>query len=111
MGTVHTVSDRPPARWPRHYDPHEPGESVDDRLHHGRLEIPGKKDSSHRVGSVLKEREEHAEEMAKTPTVTVTLRIPAAFNEWLDADRHLSYPLRETGTGRRRNEVRLHAAG
>src|SRR4051794_21878386 len=54
----------------------------------------GKKDLSHRLGSVIKDRADHAEEMAKSPTITVTLRIPAAFNEWLDAYRHLSYPLR-----------------
>jgi hypothetical protein len=32
--------------------------------------------------------------MASSATVTVTLRIPAAFNEWLDEYRHLSYPQR-----------------
>src|SRR3954469_21103108 len=53
-----------------------------------------RKDVSQRLSRMLKERAEHAEEMAKSPTVTVTLRIPAAFNEWLDAYRHLSYPLR-----------------
>lgn len=32
--------------------------------------------------------------MAETSTTTVTLRIPSAFNEWLDAYRHLVYPER-----------------
>ena len=40
---------------------------------------------------MLKERAKAAAEMAKSPTMTVTLRIPSAFNEWLDAYRHLSY--------------------
>jgi hypothetical protein len=47
---------------------------------------------SGREAALVKERMAAAEEMAKSPTVTVTLRIPAAFNEWLDGYRHLSYP-------------------
>lgn len=47
-----------------------------------------------RSGALLKGRTKSAEEMAKSPTMTVTLRIPSAFNEWLDAYRHLSYPER-----------------
>jgi len=43
---------------------------------------------------MLKERAEAAEEMVRSPTTTVTLRIPTAFNEWLDAYRHLAYPTR-----------------
>src|SRR4051812_16278251 len=49
---------------------------------------------SRRPAAVLERRARQAEEMAGTPTITVTLRIPAAFNEWLDAYRHLSYPRR-----------------
>jgi hypothetical protein len=45
-------------------------------------------------GALLKERKETTEEMAKSATITVTLRIPAAFNEWLDEYRHPSYPQR-----------------
>jgi hypothetical protein len=47
-----------------------------------------------RTARVLAERERSASEMARSPTRTVTLRIPAALNEWLDAYRHLSYPER-----------------
>ena len=53
-----------------------------------------KRAPSRRPAAVLERRAREAEEMAGTPTVTVTLRIPAAFNEWLDAYRHLSYPRR-----------------
>ena len=72
----------------------------------------GGKGPSHRLGSMLKERADHAEHMAKSPTVTVTLRIPVAFDEWLGPYRHLSYPLR---VGKQELvvegiEVRLHAA-
>jgi hypothetical protein len=45
-----------------------------------------------RTARVLAERQRIASEMARSPTRTVTLRIPAALNEWLDAYRHLSYP-------------------
>jgi hypothetical protein len=44
--------------------------------------------------SLLAQRTKRAEEMAGSTTVTVTLRIPSEFNEWLDAYRHLSYPQR-----------------
>lgn len=33
-----------------------------------------------------------AEELAETPTMTVTLRIPQGFNEWLDEYIHRSWP-------------------
>jgi hypothetical protein len=55
-------------------------------------EKKGRRAARGREGAVLKERMVTAEEMAKSATVTVTLRIPAAFNEWLDEYRHLSYP-------------------
>jgi hypothetical protein len=54
----------------------------------------GKPPDQARMTAVLKERVAVAEEMAASPTVTVTLRLPSAFNEWLDAYRHLSYPQR-----------------
>jgi hypothetical protein len=53
-----------------------------------------KRTARSRGRSVAKERMAVAEEMSKSPTMTVTLRIPAAFNAWLDAYRHLSYPQR-----------------
>ncbi len=52
----------------------------------------GIKGRGERTARLLAERARAAEEMAKSPTRTVTLRIPAALNEWLDAYRHLSYP-------------------
>lgn len=54
----------------------------------------GKKAVRRGKSSLLVVRMAAADEMAKSPTMTVTLRIPAAFNEWLDAYRHLSYPER-----------------
>lgn len=44
--------------------------------------------------ALLKERLADAELKAKSPTMTVTLRIPAELNAWLDEYRHLSYPQR-----------------
>jgi hypothetical protein len=44
--------------------------------------------------TLLKERLADAELKAKSPTMTVTLRIPAELNSWLDEYRHLSYPQR-----------------
>ena len=40
----------------------------------------------------LLERVEEAGELAATPTITVTLRIPQGFNEWLDGYVHGSWP-------------------
>ena len=37
-------------------------------------------------------RVDEAQEMAETSTMTVTLRIPQAFNEWLDEYVHRSWP-------------------
>src|SRR3954453_15838299 len=51
-----------------------------------------KRAPSRRPAAVLERRAREAEEMAGTPTVTVTLRLPAAFNQWLDAYRPRSYP-------------------
>jgi hypothetical protein len=58
---------------------------------HGRVKKGRAQDVSRKL---LEERAEAAERMAASPAVTITLRIPAAFNEWLDAYRHLSYPQR-----------------
>jgi hypothetical protein len=55
---------------------------------------PGKKRVKDAPARLLQERSEAAEQMAASPAVTITLRIPAGFNEWLDAYRHLSYPQR-----------------
>jgi hypothetical protein len=48
---------------------------------------------------VLEKRLALAEELAKTPTVTVTLRLPAGLNQWLDAYLHGAWPskLRKQG--------------
>ena len=40
------------------------------------------------------DRVEVAQEMSETSTMTVTLRIPQAFNEWLDEYVHRSWPKR-----------------
>lgn len=50
--------------------------------------------ANERTHDLLERRAARAEKMATSSTVTVTLRIPSAFNEWLDAYRHLSYPER-----------------
>jgi hypothetical protein len=52
----------------------------------------GKKRTRRGHASLVKKRMAASEEMAKSPTITVTLRLPIALNEWLDAYRHLSYP-------------------
>jgi hypothetical protein len=44
--------------------------------------------------SLVEKRMKVADEMAESPTITVTLRIPIKFNEWLDAYRHQSFPER-----------------
>lgn len=43
---------------------------------------------------LLERRTEEAKAMAETPTMTVTLRIPTAFNDWLDEYLHGSYPVK-----------------
>ena len=43
-------------------------------------------------GDRLSERVAEAGELASTPTMTVTLRIPQGFNEWLDGYVHGSWP-------------------
>lgn len=43
-------------------------------------------------GARLSERVEEAGELAATPTITVTLRIPQGFNGWLDGYVHGSWP-------------------
>lgn len=58
---------------------------------HGKVRERRAKDAT---GKLLEERAEAVERMAASPAVTITLRIPTAFNEWLDAYRHLSYPQR-----------------
>jgi hypothetical protein len=44
-----------------------------------------------RTTSLVAERVEQAEEMASSPTVTVTLRIPKDLNDWLDEYVHHSW--------------------
>lgn len=46
------------------------------------------------TGPTIERRKQQAETMAKSPTTTVTLRIPTALNEWLTEYQHLSYPNR-----------------
>jgi hypothetical protein len=41
---------------------------------------------------VLAERVARARELASSPTVTVTLRIPVRLNEWLDGYVHGAWP-------------------
>jgi hypothetical protein len=41
---------------------------------------------------VLKERLALADELARTPTTTVTLRMPTSLNRWLDAYVHGTWP-------------------
>jgi hypothetical protein len=43
---------------------------------------------------VLKKRLALADELASTPTTTVTLRIPTGLNRWLDAYVHGAWPAR-----------------
>ena len=49
---------------------------------------------SPRSKSLLTTRREEAQELAATPTTTVTLRIPQGLNEWLDEYVHRSWPTR-----------------
>ena len=44
--------------------------------------------------ALLKERSREAQQMAKSRTMTVTLRIPEELNAWLDEYVHLSFPER-----------------
>jgi hypothetical protein len=41
---------------------------------------------------VLKKRLALADELANTPTTTVTLRMPTGLNQWLDAYAHGAWP-------------------
>jgi hypothetical protein len=43
---------------------------------------------------VLEKRLPLADELAKTPTTTVTLRLPAGLNQWLDGYIHGAWPTR-----------------
>jgi hypothetical protein len=47
---------------------------------------------SSREAKILEERVELGRELASSPTVTVTLRIPAQLNEWLDGYIHGMWP-------------------
>jgi hypothetical protein len=60
---------------------------------------PGKKPGNHstyalNLATLLDARIEEVERLACTPTITVTVRIPRALNEWLDAYVHGSWPER-----------------
>jgi hypothetical protein len=43
---------------------------------------------------LLEKRLALADELARTPTTTVTLRLPAGLNEWLDGYVHGAWPAR-----------------
>ena len=43
---------------------------------------------------VLQERLALADELARTPTTTVTLRLPTGLNQWLDGYVHAAWPAR-----------------
>jgi hypothetical protein len=75
------------------------GKQADKPVRAGGQPKPGKEqgDSSPYASDqagLLEARIEEAEYLAGTPTITVTVRIPRALNDWLDAYVHGSWPER-----------------
>lgn len=54
----------------------------------------GRKRQDRRPDNLLEKRASEAEQMAASPTTTVTLRIPRELNDWLDEYVHRAWPER-----------------
>jgi hypothetical protein len=75
------------------------GRQADNPATTGEHARPGKKPGNHSTyasdqASLLEARIQEVAHLACTPTITVTVRIPRALNDWLDAYVHGSWPER-----------------
>jgi len=90
-----TKSPAPDSKTARHYDTMTNGAGSETSSDRTRPAAPSKRKAQTQVVSQKESpvgRIETAQEMAETSTMTVTLRIPQAFNEWLDEYVHRSWP-------------------